>query len=80
MLRFGVYLIGLALVLVALWTLLVIAKVTDFVPLAIIGVVMVLLLGLGIMSGAKEVAETPREITETTQRVGGTEVRRSKME
>ena len=78
--RFAVYLIGLALVLVALWSLLVIARVSDFVPLAIVAVVMLLLLGLGIMGGAKEVSEATPEITETRQRVGGTEVRKSKVE
>jgi len=80
MMRFGVYLVGLALVVVAVWVLLVSLNVTAIVPATLIAVVLLLLLGLGVMHGAREVDETPHEIVETRQRTGGTEVRRSKLE
>lgn len=86
MLRFGIYLVGLLLVLAAVWVLFTMTGVSDFVPLAVLAVVMLALLGIGVMRAAHTVDEHPphpaagREVVETRQRVGDTEIRRSKLQ
>lgn len=80
MLKFGIYIAGLLVLLAAVYVLLTQTGVSAFVPLAVIVVVLLALLGLGLMRATQTVDESPREITETKQQVGDTQVRRSKVE
>jgi fatty acid desaturase len=80
--QFAVYMVGLVVVLAAIWALLVYTGVSDIVPIGIVATVLVLLLGFGLMRASGTVDEHPpaREVTETRQQVGDTEIRRSKLE
>lgn len=82
MTKFAVYMIGLLLVVAAGYVLLTQTGVSAYVPAGIILVALLLLLGLGIMGGSQRIDNsTPtREIVETRQQVGDTEVRRSKLQ
>lgn len=80
--RFGVYIAGLLLVLVAVYLLLTQTGLSAVIPVGLIAIALLLLLGFGIMRAAHTVDEHPiegREIVETRQQVGDTEVRRSKL-
>ncbi|MCA1814247.1 MAG: hypothetical protein LC624_09915 [Halobacteriales archaeon] len=84
MMRFAVYLVGLLLVLAAIWVLLTQTGLAAIVPVGVIAVALLVLLGVGIMRGAMTIDEhhhdMPREVVETRQQVGDTEVRRSKLQ
>jgi uncharacterized membrane protein len=83
MIRFGVYLVGLVLVLAAIWVLLTQTGLAAIVPVGIIAVALLILLGIGIMRGAATIEEHPihaNEVVETRQQVGDTEIRRSKLQ
>lgn len=83
MMRFAVYLVGLLLVLVAIWVLLTQTGVTAVVGTGVIAVALLIVLGLGIMRGAGTIHEhhdLPRESVETRQRVGDTEIRRRELQ
>lgn len=83
-LRFAVYLVGLLIVLAAVYLLLTTTGVTAYVPVAILAVALLLLLGLGLMGAARQVHEPhdvgPRETVETRRHLGDTtEVRRREL-
>jgi hypothetical protein len=79
MVRALVYLLGLVVVLVAVWLLLTQTFVAAVLPFGIAVVVLLILLGIGLMRMPPS-ERLPHEITETRQRVGDTELRRSKLE
>ena len=80
--RFAVYMIGLLIVVAALFVLITQTGLAQVIPLGILAAALVIILGIGVMSAATSVDEHPvgREITETRQQVGDTEIRRSKLE
>jgi len=83
MIRFGIYLIGLLLVISAIWVLLTQTGLTAVAGTGVIAVALLILLGLGIMRGAGTIDEHPmnaNEVIETRQQVGDTEIRRSKLQ
>lgn len=66
MMRFAVYLVGLVLVIAALWMLAVQTGISAIVPLSLIAVAILLVLGLGVMKGASAINEPihAREVIE----------------
>jgi multisubunit Na+/H+ antiporter MnhC subunit len=53
MMRLAVYLVGLVLVLAAVWLLLTQTAIAAFIPMTLIVVAMLLILGFGVMRGAE---------------------------
>jgi uncharacterized protein (DUF58 family) len=84
MLRFGVYLVGLLLVLVAVYVLLTQTGLAAILPAGLIAVALLLLLGIGLMRAPPDLHHDHHdhvegEVVETRQRVGDTEIRRTRL-
>ena len=79
MMRFATYMIGVVLLVVAVWLVLTTLDVIAVLPATIIAAILLFVLGLGVIGASRRAPREPRQTETTVQKTGDTEVRRSRV-